>query len=898
MATAVNTNPTSSAQGLANGTSPSPSPEEQERLYDQLLHLRDVVLAGKHPQFKLPPSAIEQLKASLIAPSGPVCEDQNGAAVNGQSFATNKQQLSQSSTSAAPFGSLPGLQNITSPTVNGGLPRPTGVATTGVGQLDPIFLQKSDQLVRAETILKRQRLERDLQVQVEQRKLQSSRDKDHGIDAPSRINIDLVLSSAMDRVRHVSGLKAAGSAASSSFDENDYYSSQVQSEWSSEADSTRGSDRATGAFTGDFERLDGSTSKPKRPVIPGSSMPNASRDRPRVHGNEHDNLYGMEDEDDEYTPPDAAAFDSSRPHKGDKSMRQLTPEPQALEGDDSDYEPGEITADSIDVSPRYEPQRQMQPPPPKVPVIRNHLTHIAAPQPNRVSPLTTTQDSNIELELVNGRPEIVQKPSYHAHQVSRVSSASPTGNSGPGPSKRKKQKKRKRDAEPQGRNKRRQKQTEMDMPRSPAQQEPYIKDEPMSPPPSFANVPPAPQYEYPPYQPPQIDLTGSRAAPPPQYPYEPQPQYQHAPPPGPEKVVRAASPAYRPVQRDNQDLRRVASLHQAKRPVSPQRDRYSPVAPYRAASMAYGDPRLQAQGQQPSQSHRQRSPAVSQRYDDAYSSRAASPALMPPPPPPPPQAQPARRVVQDQYGNRYYAADSAPSQPSTVRASAVPESYERAPSRAAYAPPQRTSGYYEPVEDRMAPLPAPARPEQAGGEEEPFEYTDADGYIVRGYRIRPSGRPQQQQPRYSEAPTSPAYQEYRPYDPMPPPSAPQPPRQAPEPTSPTYQPNISRSYSVRPEQSAPQPQQYLRQASVAPIQYAPLRHGSVAPTQYVSQTQPQPAAPASARAASVMPGYEYAGGQQHAQPQPQQPRFVDQFGNPVYPREVREVRQVDDWYRG
>ena len=883
----------SPAQGLMNGTSPSPPPAEQERLYDQLLHLRDVVLAGKHAQFKLPPSAVEQLKASLLVPSEPRANDGNATAANGQAFATNIQQQSRSSSFwFAPFGALPGLQHADSPAAMAGLPRPTAASRGAAVELDPIFLQKSDQLVREETRLKRQRIERDLLAQVEQRRQQSSRDKDAAVEVSPCFDLNAVLRTTMQNVKHVSGVKAAGSRASSSFDENDYYSSLVQSDWSSDASSTKGSDRAIGAFTDDFERLDGSASKGKRPVIPGSTMPNASKDRPHVYANEPDNVDEEGEDDDEYTPPDAAAFDSSRVHKGDVNMQPLTPD-----DDDSDYEPGEITAaESADPSPRYQPQQRLQPPA-NVPVIRNHLTHIAAPQPNRVSPLTTANQENIELELVNGRPELVHKPMYHTPQMSRMSSASPTGNSGPGPSKhKKKQKKRKRDNEPQGRNKRRQKQAEMEVPPPPVNEEPYIKPEPMSPPQFFADVPAAPQQLYRDYRPPQVDLTGPRPMPQPQYAYDSQPRHHWAAP-EPQQVIRAASPAHRPVQRDTQDLRRVASLHHAKRPVSPQRNEYSPVAPYRAASMAYGDPRLRAP-EQPSYDPRLRSPAVSQRYEDTYSSRAASPALMPPPPLP--AQQPARRIVQDQYGNKYYAAESAPSQPSTIRASAVPESYERAPSGTTYAQPSAPSHYYGPPEDRMPPPPSARHQAPSGGVEEPFEYTDADGYLIRAYRVRPSERPAQpqQQARYSEAPTSPIYQEYRPYESMPPPPPPpatQPSHRMQEPTSPTYNPSVSRSYSVRPEQAAPPPQNYLRQASVAPVQYVPLRQESEAPAPYA----PQQAAPAPQRAMSVMPtGYEYAGAQQQPQSQPQpQPRYVDQYGNPVYPREVRMVGQVDEGLR-
>ena len=45
------------------------SPADEEQLYDQLLALRDTIIAGRHSQLKLPSSAVESLKASQHAAS-------------------------------------------------------------------------------------------------------------------------------------------------------------------------------------------------------------------------------------------------------------------------------------------------------------------------------------------------------------------------------------------------------------------------------------------------------------------------------------------------------------------------------------------------------------------------------------------------------------------------------------------------------------------------------------------------------------------------------------------------------------------------------------------------------------------------------------------------------------
>lgn len=896
------------ASTQVNGTT-TPSQAEDEELYTQLLRLRDVVIAGKHASLKLPTSAIDQLKATLNAPDAHAIHDVlphlNGIA-NHSAFATNHTDLSQSY-SLPSQARLPGLQPSSAAPNNGSAQAYTKPASAA--GLDPIFLQKSDSLVRAEGQLKRQRLDRDLQAQVDQRK-HSSRDKDAGAEAPSPIDIDLVLLNAQERVKPVSGLKpVAGSAEGSSFDENDYYSSQVQSAWSSEIGSSKGSDKAAGAFTADFERLDGAAQAPnpraKRSTIAGSSYPSSAKDRPHVYTNEPEGVYNIEDEDDDYTPPDATAFDVFRPNGSPMMLRRHTPP----DDDNSDYEPGEITQESS-IPTAY--HQQPAHPSPRVPVIRNHLTHIAAPQPNRVSPLATAKGPSIELELVNGRPEIVQKPQRHSNQFhSRASTASPSGNNGvSGSGKKRRNKKRKRDNEPTGRSKkRRERNNAVVSPAYPPYQEPYIKDEPVSPP-SFANMPEAPPYGQ--QQPQQhrtaaIDLVSPRHAPQPPYVHhanEPPRsglRYEYAQPSEP-TMVRIASPSiHRPVQRDNQDLRRVASLHQARQPASPARAAISPVGPYRTVSMTYGDQRLpqpvqlneedsRAQYQEPvhyAPDKRSRSPPRLQQYSDPYVGRAPSPALMPPPPP---AAPPPRRIIVDQYGNRYYAAEPAPA-PATVsapRASVVPVErrdqpevvYERAPSRAsaAYAQPpvlstpyepdrNRTveassSGPYEQVVSRMAPPPPPSR--RVPPPEQRVEYIDANGYRVREYSSRPV-----EQVRYAEAPTSPVYQEVRGYEQVPPSQGPP----AAEPTSPVYAP--TRSYSTRPEEFQQVPHGYIRQASVAP-QYG----------------RPEPPPP-QMRALSVMPSTDYG---TPGQPQPiyaQAPqaitRYVDQYGNEVFPREVRQA---------
>ncbi|KAI7207583.1 hypothetical protein KC352_g17734, partial [Hortaea werneckii] len=788
------------AAAVSMGTAPGrvnngSSTAEEEQLYARLLQLQDTVVAGRHSTFKLPPAAIAQLKASLIVP--------DAATTNGAAATTDTQTLQSSPATRIP--SLPGLHAQAAP-VQPGSAAVSAFAAKSRG-LDPIFLEKSSSLVRAEGQLKRQRIERDLQTQVEQRR-HAARGGDPAAEGLSRIDIDAVLTAALSRVPPRSGLQSARPASASSFDENDYYSSQAPSAFTAGFERPNPAAKATSGSHAHPTRI------PQKRTQPDSFVAHSTKARSQYYpDDEPDDVddMGDEDEDEEYTPPDAAAFDSAR--MGD--TLHDAQQPTDVDDDNSDYEPGEITQDSTVLTPHNQQAPPAQPP---AHVIRNHLTHLAAPQPNRVSPLTTAKGPGFELELVNGQPEVIQKeraPPRSMPTASRASTASPA-NGGSG-NKKKRAKKRKReqvrDDKATKRNKRPEdKRAFRQGPQT--GQEPYIKDEPFSPPPLLANVPEAPQYPPPQFRPApaHVDLSSpsQHLHYAPEQPRAP-PRYEY-PPAASSAVLRVASPAaYQPKQRDTQDLRRMASLQYAQKAPSPppQASTYSPVAPYQ--------PRYQEGPQvQEMQYVRAPSPPRQPEYQEGYSC-AQSPAMMSPPPP--------KRIIVDQYGNRYYAADPGPAPATAVsaRASVAPvdrrfehqPTFERASSHLAYAPQPPTR--YEPS---YSTVPPPSQP-PARRYEQPVEYIDSNGYRVRQQpeQTSPTYQPQ---PRYEAMPppqpapaepTSPVYREVPRYDQMLPPPPPQPR----EPTSPVYQ-QAPRAYSARPE--IPAPAGYARQASVAPAPYA------------------------------------------------------------------------------
>ena len=266
------------------------------------------------------------------------------------------------------------------------------------------------------------------------------------------------------------------------------------------------------------------------------------------------------------------------------------------------------------------------------------------------------------------------------------------------PRKRRREEKREREE------KRRQQQAKR-VPQSP---EPYIKEEPQSPPPFAA---------YPDSQPNKrravqahaddVELVSAQESPRTQPVYyreqEPLVRYREFDEPSSPTLVR--TPQRKP-QRDDQDLRRVASLQYARRPYSPSAGGEMYAAPeprqMRAASHAFIDrpevPVFREASVRPSAApryvgDRSRSPV------HEYISHGQSPMYMAPPP---------RRIVVDQYGNKYYAApvDARESMAPPSRRIEVDPFYERAVTREpTMRAPVRAEVYEDEAIQRMPPPP-------------------------------------------------------------------------------------------------------------------------------------------------------------------------------------------------
>ncbi|KAF4926729.1 hypothetical protein CGCVW01_v002809 [Colletotrichum viniferum] len=224
----------------SHASAPSLSKDELYQLQqcERIIQFRDAILAGAHPRIKVPANLAKQTPAFANAsPSNPSTPAKDSAAV-GQPDQPGGFQLVANTQNA----SLPGLGNLL-PT-NANLPqKPYGSGNT---EINPIFLEKSDDLIKAEIQLQRQRLERALRDEVDQRRAAVKA----SAQAEPLADIDLcdVLSKALTLVQATTTMPANAmlaantSAASDSFDENSYYSSQHDSPDSSLLSSRAGNE--------------------------------------------------------------------------------------------------------------------------------------------------------------------------------------------------------------------------------------------------------------------------------------------------------------------------------------------------------------------------------------------------------------------------------------------------------------------------------------------------------------------------------------------------------------------------------------------------------------------------------------------------------------------------------
>ena len=666
--------PGAAAQLPASSISTGLSVDDEVKEYEKILKLRDEIFSGNHPRLKVAQQFVR--KPARRDPQGPPPAKEQ----------VPKHGLDGSTSERHPESAARGKQPANVPSVAKEPSGPTATSrssrapTKPSSEIDPIFLTKSEELVRAELQLQRGRLERTLREQIDQRR-QESRQKVALQDAKPEFDVTEVLGKALELVRHSPSSETYGppKAPSDSLDENSFYSSRAPDsppvtnrQWPSPRHThpeNLAADAPVDRFADELQRLEAlnnsGTDQEMQDAYPVADHRLPYRRRPSYKAyegfvaNKFPQSQQQTDafEEPEYSPPAPGVppmGTDSREYQSALTSGARRPEPSYQLPDRRRYGRGSLS------------------PPGDMTIVRNHITSPAAPRPSRVSPLATAKVPKAQ-RLKESLPAAYGQDRVRAEQETARSSPE-----GPAPASRLMPRKRRRVQEERDGSRRVSSRRQAVDP-----SEPHIKQEPVSPPP-FADDPPNIRARVPQERPVYIDIASPRYTPvierrEPAYEIDPYDVHE----PG---VSRAASrvSVRRPV-RDDQDLRRVASLHHARQPeyIREYVDRPSQPSvqiPYPVERPPQEKARYYDEA--PVTYSRRYVPMdepISPGYRDAYYEEDASPRVMAPPP---------RRIVVDEQGRQYYEVLPAP------RMQSVIPPYSRVPRSDIYdenAPPHQQS---------------------------------------------------------------------------------------------------------------------------------------------------------------------------------------------------------------
>ncbi|KAL2159864.1 hypothetical protein VTH06DRAFT_1997 [Thermothelomyces fergusii] len=221
-----------SGQGASENASlvASLSPDELREIqeYAKLLRFRDEVIAGSHPRIKpshlsgkaaqgqKPPSA-----PAGTAPSQPAAVKKAVAGDRSVVDRSQSQQTNEQRPQLAVASDVPGLGTLSGGSGN------VRAAASGRPEIDPVLLEKSDDLVKAEIQLQRQRVERSLREELEQR-----RGANKASEQLAELDVADILAKAMSMALaspnplSTDDTAANGSASNDSADDDTFYSSR------------------------------------------------------------------------------------------------------------------------------------------------------------------------------------------------------------------------------------------------------------------------------------------------------------------------------------------------------------------------------------------------------------------------------------------------------------------------------------------------------------------------------------------------------------------------------------------------------------------------------------------------------------------------------------------------
>jgi len=664
------------APPLANGVSLTAEELREILEYERIVQFRDAVLAGTHPRITIPPHlAGKQISRGISSPNSTTPRP------NQTTPATRTTPGSRADDSTSFFNRSP-----TNLRATGG----AHIPMSSKSEINPILLEKSDDLIKAEIQLQRQRLERGLREQIEQQRITAKALLQTSESLP---NFDLseVLSKALEIVHPTTVPEAEPSAAASdSFDENTFYSSQHDTPEPSsppQAQKDPAEVQSQSALMPDqrpSERHSTQTQVEDREVVmTGASLSNdnnlAMQARPQLqHSQQNSTSEPRQQQRMEMGKSVSSSSGEIISNRAQGTVNVSIP-PIILQTSSQEriFDVDHFTDTIHSQSTTQDLLKQAFDNIPASPLVRNHNLSPIAPQPARVSPLATAREPPILREhaaLDDMQPAQISTLRNQPTGVSSTDS-SPKGTKNNDKRKEKEKKKRKRKGKEAA-----------DTPDSP-----YIKPEPRSPSPYTAVAPlPRPQkrqrqsgqfaaelnYDEPRQEPVEEarertatqhyrEVRGPRVVEREEVRYEPE--------------YRRVEPAYRRVEReDDAGYRRTADGQYERRPQSPVfAPPYAPgeVRQVRAAShavverRAYDEPRyvrepvVRASVRPDADRERSRSPVFRERR---------SPISMAPP-------RQSMRIVIDEFGRKYYEPLPVAPPPRYREPEII---YERAPTRA------------------------------------------------------------------------------------------------------------------------------------------------------------------------------------------------------------------------
>jgi hypothetical protein len=660
---------------------------------EKIVRFRDEVFAGTHPRVKLAHPVVKQAAAARNTSSPSIPSPQANGMQQSQS-----QKVAQNTNISPSYNNR--SPNTYRATTNGHTPM------SSKSEINPILLEKSEDLIKAEMQLQRQRLERGLRDQIEHQRLETKALLQTSESLPS-FDLTEVLSKALAIVHPSIPADVEPSldaSASDSFDENTFYSSEhntpeasppkfqnepsvTQSQVASSATGNRVNFFSTQGQAGDREA-----------GMPSALLSNGSQLTPQPYS--HSQQLPSQQQNMGSRP--TSVMEASRNIEGvRKETYQTTVSTHQYSFIRSNAIPLGHTINQSETQTAVNQPEITQSK--TSPLIRAHNLSPFAPQPARVSPLITTRDNPILRDALAADEVTPAQVSALRHEPAGISSSNSSPRGAGGSEKKKGRKER--------REERKKRKASNGGNADTPDLIPYIKPEPRSPSPFPVAPLPRPQkrqrqvgqyaaelnYDEPRYEPVELvqervpdrfkEISVART-------YD---RYDDRYGPEP----RRPEPVYQRVDRDDAEYHRVSVAQNARRPESP--SIYNlPYAPdsrsVRAVSHVVADRRVYDEPVYYREPIRRASvrPDVDRERSRSPTRERRSPIPMGPPRRP-------LRIYVDEFGREYI-------DPETV-----------APPRQSMAPPSRYRDS-EAIHERAPPRTIPARP--------PVEYEE-DGVIYR-----------------------------------------------------------------------------------------------------------------------------------------------------------------------